>query len=274
MIAPRSRVDSAIAAPADSPEKLPLSVFVVTLNEEANLRRCLAGVADLATEIIIADSGSTDGTRAVADSFGAAWHERAWTGFADQKNFALSKCTQPWVLCLDADEEVSPELLEQIRDLLHRDPAEVSGAHFPRLSRFLGRWIRHGDWYPDRQLRLFRRERGRFAGEAGHDHAEVDGEVIGLSGDLLHYSYPTINSYIDKLNGFSDAFAADRAARGKRWSLLGNLLRPPWRFFRGYILRRGFLDGFPGFWIAKATAFSTFLRHSRLYEAERGDGSP
>ncbi|MGI9239868.1 MAG: glycosyltransferase family 2 protein, partial [Verrucomicrobiales bacterium] len=156
------------------------------------------------------------------------------------------------------------------------DPG-IAGASFPRLSHFLGRWIRHGDWYPDRKLRLFRRESGRFVGEPGHDEVEVEGAVVRLSADQLHYSYPNANSFLDKLNGFSDAFLAKELAAGKSWSLFRAIFRPWWRFFRGYVLRRGFLDGFPGYWIAKATAFSTFIRHSRLYEyehdkkPERGD---
>ena len=245
-----------------------LTVTVVTLNEESNLRRCLSSLDGLADEIVVVDSGSTDGTRAVADEFGAAWHHQDWQGFRDQKNFALAKSTQPWVLCLDADEELSSELREQISGFLKSDSA-ASGASFPRLSQFLGRWIRHGDWYPDRKLRLFRREKGRFVGEPGHDNVEVDGAIERLSADLLHYSYPTVNSFIEKLNGFSDAFLAKEQSAGKSWSLVQNVTRPWWRFFRGYILRRGFLDGFPGYWIAKATAFSAFVRHSRLYELEK-----
>jgi glycosyltransferase involved in cell wall biosynthesis len=250
-----------------------LTVTVVTLNEESNLRRCLGSLGDLASEIVVIDSGSTDGTKAVADDFGAQWHHQAWKGFRDQKNFALSKSSEPWVLCLDADEELSSELREEIARFLKSADETTSGASFPRLSRFLGRWIRHGDWYPDRKLRLFRREQGRFVGELGHDRVEVDGRVTRLSSDLLHYSYPTVNSFLEKLNGFSDAFLAKELAAGKSWSLLHNLVRPWWRFFRGYILRRGFLDGFPGYWIAKATAFSAFVRHSRLYEHQRAQDS-
>jgi glycosyltransferase involved in cell wall biosynthesis len=245
-----------------------LTVTVVTLNEESNLRRCLDSLAGLATQIVVVDSGSSDGTEKVAAEFGAEWFHQDWQGFRDQKNFALSKANQPWVLCLDADEELSKPLKDQIAATLDADDPAISGASFPRLSQFLGRWIRHGDWYPDRKLRLFRREKGRFVGDPGHDNIEVDGSTARLSADLLHYSYPTTSSFLDKLNGFSDAFLAKQLSSGRRWSLLQNILRPWWRFFRGYILRRGFLDGFPGYWIAKATAFSAFVRHSRLYEQQ------
>ena len=251
---------------SDPGKALPLSAFVVTLNEEASLRRCLDSLGGIAGEIIVADSGSTDGTGKIAEEFGAKWHHRDWSGFRDQKNFALSKCTGEWVLCLDADEELSEKLREEIAEIVGGAEPDVAGAEFPRLSKFLGRWIRHGDWYPDRQLRLFRRERGKFAGDSGHDHVEVDGTVRRLKGQLLHYSYPDMNTFVSKVAGFSDAFLESKLQRGKKWSLLGNLFRPPWRFFRGYVLRLGFLDGFPGYWIAKSAAYSTFLRHSRLYE--------
>ena len=266
MIAGGKRVDSAITPPGPN-RPLPLSVFVVTLDEEVNLRRCLNSLDGRAAEIVIVDSGSTDGTRAVAEEFGARWFHRDWSGFRDQKNYALSQCRQEWVLCLDADEELSEDLLGEVERWTTQPPSSgVAGVRCRRLSQFLGRWIRHGDWYPDKQLRLFKREHGKFAGGAGHDHAEVDGPVVEVKADLLHYSYPSINSFVSKLNGFSDAYCEDRVARGKRWSLAGNILRPWWRFFRGYLLRRGFLDGFPGYWIAKSAAYSTFLRHSRLYE--------
>lgn len=246
-----------------------LTVTVVTLNEESNLRRCLSSLGGLANEIVVVDSGSSDGTKAVADEFGAEWYHLDWQGFRDQKNYALQQATQPWVLCLDADEELSEALQGEIAALLAGDDPAIDGASFPRLSRFFGRWIRHGDWYPDRKLRLFRRDKGQFVGEPGHDRVEVDGSVTRLNSDLLHYSYPNANSFLDKLNGFSDAFLEKELAANKRWSLIQTITRPWWRFFRGYVLRRGFLDGFPGYWIAKATAFSAFVRHSRLYEHER-----
>jgi glycosyltransferase involved in cell wall biosynthesis len=251
-----------------------LTVTVVTLNEEINLRRCLSSLGDLADEIVVVDSGSTDKTRAVAEEFSAKWFHQDWQGFRDQKNFALSQATQPWVLCLDADEELSDGLREQIKQTIEKDDPASNGASFPRLSKFLGRWIRHGDWYPDRKLRLFRRKNGRFVGDPGHDNVEVDGSIVRLTADLLHYSYPNVNSFLDKLNGFSDAFLNKELQAGRKWSLVQNAFRPWWRFFRGYILRRGFLDGFPGYWIAKATAFSAFVRHSRLYEHQHSDDSP
>jgi glycosyltransferase involved in cell wall biosynthesis len=250
-----------------------LSLAIVSLNEELNLARCLESAAGLADEIVVLDSGSTDGTRAVAERHGAKWHFREWDHFHGQKNAALALCTGRWTLSLDCDEALSPKLRDSIREFLDRDGDGCAGAEFPRMTQFLGRWIRHGEWYPDWALRLFLREKGRFGGGAGHDRVEVDGKVARLEGELLHYSYPTINSYISKMNSFSDAFLSREIYRGARWSPLANIFRPWWRFFRGYVIRLGFLDGFPGFWVAIATSFAAFVRHSRLYERELAEKS-
>lgn len=254
----------------------PLSISIVTCNEEANLERCLASCHDLAEEIVIVDSGSTDGTKSVAEKYGAKWHEQEWLGFRDQKNVALGPCTKPWVLALDSDEKLSPELKVSIEKFFDdRDHERYAGAQFSRCVWFLGRWIRHGDWYPDTKLRLFLREKAKWGGSPEHDKIELsEGEVCTLEGDLHHYSFPTMNSYIDKINRYSDIYLERQLEEGKSWSLGENLFRPLWRFFRAYFLRRGFLDGFPGLWIATATAFQTFVRHSRTYEHARRDRKP
>ncbi|MEM0895683.1 MAG: glycosyltransferase family 2 protein [Verrucomicrobiota bacterium] len=254
--------------------KLPMSVCIITLNEESPLARCLKSIEGMASQIVVVDSGSTDRTKAVAKRFNADWYEEDWRGMRDQKNAALDRCEEEWVLNLDADEELAPELRDEITAFLSGGPVDsTGGASFPRKSRFLGRWITHGDWYPDRKLRLFRREAAKFGGDTGHDHVELRKglSVHEMKSDLLHYSYPTVSSFLEKLNSFSEAHLDQALSKGKKWSLFGNVLRPWWRFFRGYVLRLGFLDGFPGYWIAKATAFSSFVRHSRLYEHENSD---
>ena len=248
---------------------LPLSVPVVTKNEEGNLPRCLASVAGLATEVIVMDSGSTDGTERIARESGARFVHQDWLGYRDQKNAALELCTQPWVLALDADEELPPALRGEILTFFQSgDAGRFAGASFPRKVFFLGRWIKHGDWYPDRKLRLVRREGARWAGSPEHDFLEVSGPIKLMRSDLHHYSFPDINAYLRKVAVFGDEYLKRRLAEGRRWSLLDCLFRPPWRFIRSYILRRGFLDGFPGFWIATGIAFQTFVRHSRAYEHE------
>ncbi len=249
----------------------PLSILVVACDEERNLRRCLASVAGLAGEVVVVDSGSKDATVEVAESAGARVYFNEWTGFRDQKNFALSKCSEPWVLVLDADERVSPVLRDSIEGFFRDGCGRCEGASFARKVWFMGRWIRHGDWYPDVKVRLGLREKSRFSGDAGHDRMEVAGSVTRLAGDLEHFSFPSMNRYVEKINGFSDAFLERELARGRHWSLARNLSRPAWRFFRGYVIRRGFLDGFPGIWIAVAVAFQAFVRHSRLYKEERNE---
>ncbi len=253
----------------------PLSVALITLNEAENLRRCLESVRGLAAEIVVVDSGSTDGTRAVAQEFQAQWFDQKWLGFREQKNIALDHCRHDWVLCLDADEALSPELTASILRFFD-DPrlADFTGARFPRRTWFLGRWIRHGDWYPDHCLRLIRRGAGRWAGTSEHTSIALNGAHKMLDGDLLHWSFPTIRRFVEKQLSYADSFAARAAEEGRQWTLWDNVTRPLWRFFRGYILRGGFLDGFPGLWVAVGNAYVTFLRYSRLYEnrlAMRGD---
>jgi glycosyltransferase involved in cell wall biosynthesis len=252
----------------------PLSVAIVSQNEETRIGRCLESVRGLAREIVVVDGGSTDGTRAVAERHGARWIVHPWAGYRDQKNFALDQCAQPWVLALDCDEELSPALRAEVERFLAADGGGLDGAAFPRLSRFLGRWIRHGDWYPDLSLRLFRRARARWGGSPEHDKIELDGNVARLRGDLLHHSFPTLNRYIGKINVFGDAFLERQLETGARWRLAPNLARPLWRFLRGYVLRLGFLDGFPGLWIAVASSFLVFVRYSRLYEHETATRDP
>ena len=258
-------------------ESLPISVAIVTLNEQVNLPRCLASLQGLAREIVIVDAGSTDDTLAVAESFGARIFYQAWLGFREQKQLAFSHCVEPWVLALDSDEELSPQLRQEIVSFFSDGSVERhQGASFPRMVHFMGRWIRHGDWYPDRKLRLVLRERTRYVGSSAHDKLELDAGCtsIPMKGDLHHYSFKDTNHYISKINVFSDAHLQDQLAAGRGWSLTATLTRPLWRFFRAYVLRRGLLDGFPGLWIAVGTAYQTFIRHSRHYEWQRQQAKP
>ena len=204
-----------------------------------------------------------------AEQAGARTIHQEWLGHSAQKQAALDACTQPWVLILDCDEELSAKLAGSIADFFRSGDAEwFQGGRFNRKVRFLGRWITHGDWYPDTKLRLVRRDKARMGGNSSHDTVIVEGAVKHLRGDILHDSFPTIASYLAKIGPFADAFVERQKEEGSRWSVAGNLLRPLWRFFRAYFLRFGCLDGFPGFWIAYATAFSVFVRYSRKYEEE------
>lgn len=256
------------------PSPLPISVVVVASNEARRIERCLASVAGWTSEIVVALNNSSDATEAIALKHGARIERVEWTGYRDTKNRALAFARQPWVLAIDADEEVSAQLRQEIAAFFGGDQQRFAGASFPRKVWFIDRWITHGDWYPDYSLRLFRREAGRWGGSPEHDKIELQGEQRRLAGELHHYSFPTIGSHVDKINVFAGYFLRRQLAEGKRWSLLPCVLRPGWRFFRAYVLRRGFLDGFPGFYIAVATSFGAFVRYSALYEHERSRPAP
>ena len=250
---------------------LPLSVVIVARNEARNLPRCLASVRGWVAEIIVLLNDTTDDSRTIAADHGALVFESGWLGYRDTKNLALAKATQPWALALDADEEVSPALQADIAAFFRQTDFErFAGARFPRKVWFIDRWILHGDWYPDYCVRLFHRSRARWGGdEFVHEKVETNGPVATLSGNLHHYSFPSLSSHVAKINPFADLFVAQQKARGGRFSFATAVFRPGWRFFRAYVIKLGFLDGYPGFYIAWATAFGAFVRYSRLYEEER-----
>lgn len=246
---------------------MPISVCIISGAEEHRIGTCLRSAAEWTSELIVVlNHDVCDGTEGIATSFGARIHRHPWQGFREQKNLALTLATQPWVLALDADEEVSPQLRGAILDFFSDGRERFAGADFARKVWFMGRWITHGDWYPDRVLRLFRREKGKWSGTEEHCAVAVEGEATTLPGDLLHYSNPNISSYVSKINYFADLHLRRQLAEGIRWSASASVFRAGWRFFRAYFLRRGFLDGYPGFFIAASTAYATLVKHSRLFE--------
>ncbi len=256
-------------APSATPNKvLPISVSMIARNEAHNLPRSLGSVAGWVAEIVVVVNDCTDSTVEIAESFGARVITHPWEGYRDQKIFALKQVSQQWVLALDADEEVSADMARAIQAFLTGHDGQFSGARFRRKVWFLGRWITHGDWYPDWSLRLFLRGKGEWSGSPEHDKIELSGRCASLKVDLHHYSFPTINSHVLKIPIFAEYFLQRQLRAGKKWSLARTLSRSAWRFFRAYILRRGFLDGFPGFYIAAATGFSTLARYSQLFEYE------
>jgi glycosyltransferase involved in cell wall biosynthesis len=248
---------------------LPISVPIIASNEAARLPRVLASVAGWVSEIVVVLNNSTDESEAIARSFGARIERSAWLGYRDTKNIALGCVSQPWVLALDSDEEVSPALRAAIAEFFRRgDDQRFVGARFPRKVWFLGRWITHGDWYPDLSLRLFRREGTRWGGSPEHDKIELAGPVARLEGDLYHFSFPSITSFVGKINVFADYFLRRQIDAKKKFSAPNAAFRAFWRFFRCYIVRGGFLDGFPGFFIAAGVGFGALVRYSRLFEHE------
>jgi glycosyltransferase involved in cell wall biosynthesis len=250
---------------------LSLSVVIITLNEQANLARTLSSVA-WADEIVIVDSGSTDRTRDIAESFQARFYFEPWRGFAAQKNFALEKATCNWVLSLDADEEVEPALADEIRSTLAANPS-VTGFRIPRKNFFLGRWIRHGGFYPDPKLRLFRRGAGQFEHRLVHEDALVSGPTARLKNHLLHHAYPTLESYLDHMNHYSSLGAQMTAAQRQRgFSFLDIVVRPRLTFLYNYILRGGFLDGREGLLLHLYHEEYVSWKYAKAWERARRPG--
>ncbi|HVW78176.1 MAG TPA: glycosyltransferase family 2 protein [Alloacidobacterium sp.] len=226
-----------------------LSVAIITKNEEANLPRTLASVR-WANEVVVVDSGSSDRTVEIARSLGAKVICETWHGFGRQKNLAIENCSSDWILSLDADEEVSEELAQEVRALLAASPA--AEAYFlRRRNLFLNRWIRHGGYYPDPKLRLFRKGITWFEERAVHETIQYSGNIGNLHGDLIHHAYPTLEGYIEHMNRYSSLGAEQAVAKGKtgrNWpAFLWNvLLNPAATFFYNYAFRLGFLDGREG----------------------------
>lgn len=244
-----------------------ISFCLITLNEEENLPRCLRSCARLADEIIVLDSGSTDGTERITREFGAHFARQPWLGYVGQKNKVLSLAGNEWVFSLDADEELSPELQAEIRGLKQTEPSEeVAGFDMTRCVPYAGRWIRHGDWYPDRLPRLFRKARGRFTGGSVHEVLEVSGRVQSLRGELYHHSFRDAADHWARCQLYARLWAEDKFKAGKLASPFAPWWHAGFRWLRGYVLRRGFLDGAQGGQIARICAREVFLKYQLLRE--------
>lgn len=239
-----------------------LSVIIITKNEAAHIADCIASVR-FADEIIVVDSGSTDGTRELAAGLGAkVTLTQDWPGFGRQKNRALDLATCDWVLSIDADERVTPELAQTIQQELANPRAQAY--KIARLSNFGGRWIRHSGWWPDHVLRLFKRGTARFKDVAVHESVQTSSAIVTLDSHFLHYPYADLETFIAKINHYSSEAAAMMHARGKTTSVLGATGHAVWTFIRIYLIRRGFLDGKEGFILAAMGAAGSFFRYNKL----------
>jgi len=245
-------------------KKARLSVVVVTLNEAERLRACLESVA-WADEIVVVDAESDDKTATIAREFTDRVVVRPWPGYAAQKNTAIELATGDWILSLDADEVVSTDLAADVgRILTANGPAD--GYAVPRRNIFWGRWVRHGGLYPDWQVRLFRRTRGRFAARAVHESVSVDGRVERLAGHLEHRSYRDLGDFLARADRYATLAATEAVAQGRRAGVGDLVLRPLGRFVVMYVVRGGFLDGWRGFLLASLYAYYVLIRATKIWE--------
>lgn len=244
-----------------------ISATVITKNEQKNIVRCLRSLS-FADEVIVVDSQSSDQTVRLAEANGARVIVNPWPGHIQQKNFAIEQATGDWILSLDADEEVTPELRNEIQAARHEGFYGRDGFYLPRLSMFLGKWIRHGGWYPDRHLRLFKKACGRFGGLNPHDKVMMKGRSGRFKNHLLHYTYPSLESYFSRLNSYTGIAAREMYHRGRRPLLVKLLFSPPAAFVKMYLLKLGFLDGIEGFILGVFSSYYVLVKNLKLWELE------
>jgi glycosyltransferase involved in cell wall biosynthesis len=246
-----------------------ITACITACNEQENIRRCLESVT-WADEIVVVDSFSADSTPEICREYTRLVFKHRWLGYIGQKNLARDLASSDWVLFLDADEEISSDLRDEIRaEFTAGTNRDFAGIEFPRLTHFLGRWITHGDWYPDVKLRLYRRNRGYCGGSEPHDRMVVDGPVKRLKHPMFHYTYTSIDDQLATLNRFSSITARTQFEEGRHFRLVHLLFRPFLRFLRGYLLRLGFLDGMPGLIIAMSASYGVFVKYAKLWELSR-----
>jgi glycosyltransferase involved in cell wall biosynthesis len=245
----------------------PFSVVIVTKDARIQLAACLDS-ASFADEIVVIDSGSTDGTAELAVARGARVMQKEWPGFGRQKQFAVAAARHDWVLCLDADERVSEELRASILAVLAAPSTQVYA--MARRNRFMGRWLRHGEGYPDWSLRLFDRRQARWSDDPVHERVVTDAPVARISGDLLHDSAETLAGYLDKQNRYTTLAAGEALARGKRAGPAHLLLSPLLRFIKFYVVRLGFLDGLPGLVHILIGCQNSFVKYAKMLEFQAG----
>ena len=255
-----------------TPPKATVSAFIVCCNEERQIRRCLASLS-WCDEIIVVDSGSTDATVAICKEFSAVVSYRSWSGYVDQKRHALSLCSCTWVLNLDADEEVSPELATELQEITRRDAigqVPHDGYLLNRVVFFLNRWWRKGGWYPEYRLRFCRRANTTWGGADPHEKATVTGTTARCRGELFHYSFSDLSDYVRRLNTLSANAALTLMERGASFSRVYLIARPVARFIKFYIVKRGFREGVAGFIVALIEAYGVFLKYAKLWELRSG----
>lgn len=244
-------------------KKIPLSVAIITLNEEERLPECLASLADV-DEVVVVDSGSQDKTLEIAKNYGAKVLKKDWCGFGPQKQFAIDQCTNEWILILDADERLPAETFGEITDTIQKPAFDTY--KIPRKNYFSGRWIRGMGWWPDKVLRLFRKNKGYMSNHLVHESVLVDGETGSLSKPIIHLTNRNLHQTLEKINLYSSIGAEELYAQGARSSTAKALLRGSWAFFYNYFFRLGLLDGPQGLIIAVSDGVTKFFKYTKLQE--------
>jgi len=245
-----------------------LSVVIITYNEEENVKSCLESV-NWSDEIIVVDSFSSDKTVEIAKGYTTKVFQNRWTNFSQQKNLALEKANNEWVLNIDADEKVTPELKEEILAIVNSQFPTFEGYYIPRKNHYLGRWIRHCGWYPDYQLRLFRRDRGKFSNRLVHESVAVEGTKGYLKACLDHYSYRDLSDHLTHIDMFTTLAATQMFRDGKRARFFDLLFRPFTKFINMYLIKRGYLDGVYGFIVSVMGSFYLFTKYLKLWELSK-----
>ncbi len=245
----------------------PLSVVIISKNEEKNIARCLASVS-WADEIILIDSQSQDATVSIAQEYGAKVYSPEWKGYGAAKKEGVRRAAGDWILSIDADEEISPELRDEIKSIL-RDDVHCGGYYLKRKTLFLGRWIKHCGWYPDYVLRLFRKSKGDFDGAFVHEKVVVDGEIGYLQNELLHYSYPTLEEYFRKFDWYTTLGARETVRKGITAGWFDIVVKPPLSFVSRYILRQGFRDGLEGFLVSVLSSIAVMVKYAKAREMHK-----
>lgn len=243
-----------------------LSVVIITKNEEQKLSRCLLSVKEVADEILVVDSYSTDATKEVAQKFNARFIQHPFEGHIQQKNYALQQATHPWVLSLDADEALDDTLRTEVRKV--KENPHFQAYQIDRLNNYCGKWIRHGTWYPDRRIRLVNKNFATWGGRNPHDKLipSPEASIGNLKGNILHYTISNLEEHIKQINYFSSLAAQSKFEAGVKYHWWQLAFNPPLRFLKEYIFKAGFMDGYAGFQIAKLSAYAGFLRYAKLRE--------
>lgn len=260
-------ISSAYRLKLMAPSKPEISAIVVCFNEEDNIRDCLESLR-WCDEVVVVDSFSTDRTVEICRDYTDRVIQRSWKGYGDQRVFAYSQATRDWVFIVDADERVPPELQKEVEEALARYGASCAAFSVPRLVYYLGKWWWRGGWYPDYNVRLFRRGRASWGGSEPHDKILVDGKVGRLTHPLHHFTYRDITDHVRTVNDYTTISSKELQSQGKRWHWADSLARPALRFFYSYLWKRGLLEGFPGFFVAATAAIYVFLKYAKLRELE------